>query len=167
VSRYGLLIIGTLALIVLGGSGCGYTAGAPFRSGIETVHVEPFGSREFRRNLEDQLTEAVQKQIGRATPYRLAPKSRADTLLTGEVLEVRQAAFAPDPRSRLPREKQMTLAVRVQWKDLRTGKMLLDQPIMLDAADYLPGAGESEKYTQEKVIARLSERIVQAMYDEW
>lgn len=147
-------------------SGCGYTAGGPFREGIRTVHVETFQTREFRRDLEFALTEAIQKRIAMDSPYRIAPARRADTMLTGEVLEQRNAAFAPDPFSRLPREEQVLLAVRVVWKDLRTGELLLDKDVLIQAADFIEPAGETEAFTQQKVIERLSERIVMNMYDD-
>ncbi len=156
-----------LALTLLGGVGCGYRAGGPYRSDIRTVYVEMIGSKEFRRDIEFTLTEAVKKRISMETPYRLAAKEKADTILRAEVLEERQAAFAPDFRSRQPREKQLVLAVQVQWKDLRSGKLLVDQPALLQAADYLPPAGETEEFAQERAIDRLASRIVAKMYESW
>ena len=148
-------------------TGCGYRAGGPYRQDVRTVCVEMFGSKEFRRGLEFQLTEAVQKRIGMDTPYRVADRQNADTILEAEVLEERQSAFAPDFRSRLPRDKQLTLAVQVRWKDLRTGKLLVEQPVLLQAVDYLPPAGETEQLAQERAIDRLASRIVAALSEEW
>jgi hypothetical protein len=154
-----------LLLLLLGG--CGYRADNLFRSDVRTVYVEIFESREFRRDLEFMLTEAIKKRIATDTPYRLAPREKADTLLRGEILEERQAAFAPDPLSRLPRDKQLTLALRVEWKDLRSGRLLFDQPVLMQAVDYLPAAGESERSAQDKAIDRLAARIVARMYEDW
>lgn len=148
-------------------TGCGYTAGGPFRTGIRSVYVEMFESKEFRRDLEFLLLEAVKKRISIETPYRLAPREKADTILTAEVLEERQAAFAPDYQTRYPREKQLNLSIRVQWKDLRTGRILFDVPRLEQAADYLPAPGETEKFAQQKVSDRLASRIVSRMYEEW
>lgn len=156
-----------LALPLIAIAGCGYRAGGPFRSEIRTVYVEMFGSKEFRRDLEFLLTEAVKKRIATDTPYRLANRQDADTILMAEVLEERQAALAPDFRSRQPREQQATMAVRVQWKDVRTGRVLVDQPVMLQAADYLPPAGESERLAQERAADRMAARIVAALYEDW
>ena len=161
------LRIASLLLLVGGLTGCGYKAGGPFRSDIRTVYVDMVGSKEFRRNLEFTLTEAIKKRIGTDTPYRLAPREKADTILVAEVLEERQAAFAPDFQSRQPREKQMTLAVRVQWKDVRNGRLLADQPALLQAVDYLTPTGESESFAQERAIDRLAARIVALMYEDW
>lgn len=154
-----------LSLPVL--TGCGYSSRGLYREDVRSVHVEIFTSREFRRDLEFHLTEAVQKRIGTDTPYRLAPKEKADTILRGQVLEVRQAAFAPDPISRQPRDIQLTLAVRVEWKDQRDGRILLDQPVLLQAVDYLPAPGETEAFAQRKAIDRMAARIVARMYDDW
>ncbi len=162
VARISLLVVAVSAL-----SGCGYRAGGPFRTDVKTIYVEMFESREFRRDLEFLLTEAVKKRVGMDSPYRLASKEKADTILTGTVLEQRQAAFAPDFRSRQPREKQLTMIVQLQWKDLRSGQILLDQPLQLQSVDYLPPTGETEKFAQQKAMDRLAARIVAKMYDEW
>lgn len=160
------------ALIVLGGavvllSGCGYRAGELYRTDVETVHVEMFASHEFRRDLEFKLTEAVKKRINLDTPYRLVDKQKADTILRGEVLELRQASFAPDYRSRLPREKQLTLAVRLQWQDVRSGRLLVDLPVQLQAVDYLTPTGESEPFAQERAIDLMAHEIVSKLYADW
>jgi hypothetical protein len=138
-----------------------------FRDGIQTVHVEIFESKEFRRDLEFYLTEAVKKRIATDSPYRVASKEKADTILKGEILEERQAAFAPDFATRLPRDKQLNLVVRVEWKDLRSGQLLLDQPLLVSSADYLPSAGETEAYGQRIAMDKLAAKIVARMYDDW
>jgi hypothetical protein len=154
------LATGTLA-------GCGYRAGGPYRTDVRTVYVDMAGSKDFRRDLEFTLTEALKKRIGMDTPFRLAPREKADTILMTEVLEERQAAFAPDFKSRQPRDEQLTLAVHVQWKDVRTGRILVDHPALLQAVDYLPAAGEPEKLARERAIDRLAQRIVALMYEDW
>lgn len=164
-SRYMPLIGFLVALSLVGG--CGYKAGGPYRTDIETIHVEMFGSKEFRRDLEFMLTEAVKKRIAADTPYRLAPREKADTILSGQVLEERQAAFAPDFQSRQPREKQLTLAVRLQWKDLRSGRLLVDLPVQLQAADYLTPTGETERFAQERAVDSMARQIVAKLYEDW
>jgi len=160
-------LVAGLLLVLVSVSGCGYRAGGPYRTDVRTVYVDMVGSKEFRRDLEFTLTEALKKRIGMDTPYRLAPREKADTILVAEVLEERQAAFAPDYQTRQPREKHLNLTVRVQWKDIRTGRLLVDQPAMLQTVDYLNPTGESEKFAQERAIDRLAARIVALMYEDW
>jgi hypothetical protein len=158
----------SLALLAGGmAAGCGYDSGSVFRTDIKTVYVPMFESREFRRNLEFMLTEAVKKKIATDTPYRVASREKADTILSGELLEERQAAYAPDFRTRQPRDEQMTMIVRVKWTDQRSGAELFNRPLLLQSTDYLPSAGETEKYTQQKAIERLASRIVAQMYNDW
>ena len=77
-------------LLVLLLSGCGYTVGNGFSPDIKTVSVPIFENDTYRRGLEYQLTEAVQKEIQNRTPYRLARGTDADTRLTGRIVQVRK-----------------------------------------------------------------------------
>lgn len=159
------LQLGVLALLLLP-AGCGYKAGGPFRTDIQSVYVDMADSRTFRRGMEFTLTEALKKRIVMDTPYKLAAREQADTILMTEVMEERQNAFAPDFLTQQPREKQVTLAVRVQWKDVRSGRLLADQFVQLDSANYLPPTGETEAYAQAKAIDRLAQDIVRKLYDD-
>lgn len=159
-----LTALGLLMAIM---SGCGYSSGRLYRNDVASVYIDMFESREFRRDLEFLITEALKKRISTDTPYRLVSREEADTVLKGEVLEERQAAFAPDFRTRIPRDKQLTMVVRMNWKDQRSGKILLDQDFQLQSVDYLPPAGESEGYAQQKAMDRLAARIVSRMYADW
>lgn len=159
---------GLLVAAMAGLTGCGYSASNVFHEDVRTVYVDMFETREFRRDLEFMLTEAVKKRVGLDTPYRLAAREQADTILRGEVLEERQVAYAPDSRTRIPRDRSLTLAVRVQWKDQRSGKMLAERPILIDTVDYLAPAGETEAFGQQKAIDRLARRIVDTIKrDDW
>lgn len=159
-------IVGLIALFA-SLSGCGYSAGQLYRNDVKSVYIEMFESREFRRNLEFLITEALKKRISTDTPYRLVSREKADTVLKGEVLEERQAAFAPDFVNRIPRDKQLTMVVRMSWKDQRSGKILLDQDFQLQSVDYLPPTGETEGFAQQKAMDRLAARIVSRMYADW
>lgn len=153
-------------LLVVGLTGCGYRAGGPFRSDVRTVYVDMAGSKEFRRDLEFVLTEAVKKRIPIETPYRVAPREKADTILTMEVLEERQASLAPDPKTRQPREQTLTLGVRAQLKDLRSGQVR-EKAVQLRTRDYLPPAGEKERLAQEQTADLMAHDIVALFYEDW
>ncbi|MEW6249049.1 MAG: LPS assembly lipoprotein LptE [Planctomycetota bacterium] len=154
--------------LLVGLAGCGYKAGGPYRSGIQTVYIDMAGTREFRRFLEYDLTEALKKRLNsQGTPYRLAPREKADSILQVEILEVVQNAFAPDYETRQPRDTSYTLAVRVLWRDLRSGRILLDTPVQLETVDYLPPTGETEAYASDKATDRLAAAIVRKMYEDW
>lgn len=153
-----------LALMV---TGCGYSSDRLYRKNIRTVHVEMFQSKEFRRGIEFQLTEAVRKQIDRATPYKNAPKERADTVLSGEVLEWREATLGHQPLTGQPRQTAGTLAIRYRWQDMRTGKLIVDQPRVVTTMDYVPPIGETAYNARDDAVDRLARKIVAGMETPW
>src|SRR5262245_62122078 len=80
-----LLLFG-IAVIV----GCApYRMGTPslYSCNVRTVYVPVFESNSYRRGLAERLTEAVQKEIERRTPYKVVGSSvNADSILTGKLL---------------------------------------------------------------------------------
>lgn len=164
VSRRGLWIFAPAVLL---GAGCGYRTDRPFRRDVKTVAVEIFDNKDFRRGLELQLTEALAKRIESETPYRLAKRETADTLITGEVREVRQATLGDDFRTALPRETAATMIVAFQWKDLRTGQILLDRPAFAQTVDYVPPLGENFYHASQRICDRMAERMVEQMEADW
>ncbi|MFH0980016.1 MAG: LPS assembly lipoprotein LptE [Planctomycetota bacterium] len=147
--------------------GCGYTTERPFRSGIKTVHVEMLQSREFRRDLEFQLTEALIKRIEMDTPYKIAPLRTADTLFSGEILEVRERVFGDDFETGLPREKGATVIMRYRWKDLRTGEVLVDRDRFVHSVEYIPPVGETFAKGMVRGLDDMAEAIVETMESSW
>ncbi len=155
-----------LGLIACAG-GCGYSSSSLHPQGIRTVYVEMFQSKEFRRGLEMQLTEALRKEIDRGTPYRNAPKNRADTVLSGEVLEVRQGSLGRDFITDKPRELAATIVVSYRWKDLRTGRILVESPQFTQTIEYVPPLKETFYMASEEGMNKLARRIVDSMETGW
>ena len=162
--RTGMILV--LSTVV---HGCGYTTDRGFRETnsnndrIRTIAVEVFESKEFRRGIKLQLTESLKKRINSDTQYRLAKKSYADTILTGEVREVRQSTIGRDFRTVRPRETATTLLVSFQWKDLRNGEDLLKRPNFVQTVDYTRLLGEDFYHAMQRETDRMAERIVEAM----
>ena len=156
-----------IALAGLGAAGCGYSTERPFRRDVKSVAVEIFDNKDFRRGLELQLTEALSKRIEAETPYKLAKRDRADTLLTGEVKEVRQATLGRSFETALPRETAATMIVAFQWKDLRTGAILVDRPAFTQTVDYVPPLNEQFYHASQRICDRMAERMVEEMEAEW
>jgi hypothetical protein len=153
---------------ILLATGCGYSTKPPFREDIQTVHVEMFQSKEFRRELEFELTEALVKRIEMDTPYRIADKAHADTLFTGEVLEVLQNVLGNQFPNDQPREIGATIVVRYRWEDQRTGEILVERPRFVHMVNYIPPVGETfAKGVEVRGIDQMAERIVETMETDW
>lgn len=148
-------------------TGCGYSTRKPFSDDFQTVHVEMFQSREFRRELEFRLTEAVVKRLNSDTPYRIAPLKTADVLITGEVLSVKNRTFGSDLEADLPREIGSTITVRFQVKDLRDGRILVDRPRFVYQSTYIPPVGETFDDGMVRGIDGLAAQIVQTLETTW
>ncbi len=148
-------------------AGCGYQTSGLYREGIRTVYVDMFQSKEFRRGIEMRLTEAVRKQIDLKTPYRNAPRNRADTVLSGEVVEFRQATLGRDFVTYLPREVGGQLIVGFRWKDRRTGKILAENPHLVQQVEYIPPVGETEFRGLAEAVEDMAERIVDQLERPW
>ena len=149
-------------------TGCGYSTKRPFPDGIQTVYVEMLQSQEFRRDLEFDLSEALVKRIEMDTPYRIADKSVADTTFTGEILQVRQRVLGKRFDTNDPREMGATIVMRYRWKDLRSGKILVERPRFVHMVSYYPPLGESfHKGVNVRGLDGMAEEIVETMETGW
>jgi len=158
-----IVAVAGLALL----SGCGYSTRRPFPDDIQTVAVEILQSREFRRELEFQLTEAIAKRIELDPGYRIADVSRADTLFSGEILEVQQRTLGNSFETTLPRQTAATIVMRYTWKDLRSGKILVERPRFTYVADYIPAIGETFQKGMVRGLDGMAEAIVETMESGW
>ncbi len=147
--------------------GCGYSNDSLHPQTIRTVYVEMFQSREFRRGIEFELTEALRKEVNVSTPYTNAPPEKADTILSGEVLEWRESSLGWDPIAIRPRETAATLVVRYRWKDVRTGKLLRDRPRFVTTVTYVRPAGETVAQGRLDAVGKLARNIVSDMENSW
>jgi hypothetical protein len=156
-----------IPLALIGLAGCGYSAQRPFRTDIQTIHVEMFHSKEFRRELEFRLTEALIKRIELDTPYHLASHRKADALLSGELLSVENRTFGDAFDTDLPREIGSTVVVRFRLQDTRTGEILTERPRFVYQTSYIPPVGETFTQGMTRAMDGLAEGIVEAMESDW
>ncbi len=154
-------------MIIFLASGCSYSTTRPFSADIQTVHVEMFHSKEFRRGLEFRLTESITKRIETDTPYRIARRDKADAVLSGEILSVDNRTFGDDFDNDLPREIGSTIEIRFRLKDMRTGDILLERPRFVYQAAYIPPVGETFSDGMTRGMDGLAQQIVEAMETDW
>lgn len=156
-----------IAVSVIGVTGCGYSTARPFRTDLQTIHVDIFHSKEFRRELEFRLTEALVKRLEMDTPYRITSRRTADALLTGEILAVDNRTFGDDLALDLPREIGSTVVVRFRLQDMRTGDILVDRPRFVYQTSYIPPVGETFTDGMTRALDGLAEQIVETMELGW
>jgi len=165
------------AALCLSVSGCaGYQVGTRslYTPQVRTVHVPIFQSDSLRRYLGERLTEAVVKEIELRTPYKVVPRERADTVLSGRIVEDRKEVVAEN-RYDDPRDLNIGMQVLVNWTNragdpIHGGQMLtLPQQLWdVSATSHLtPEVGQSLTTAQQQTISRLAEQIVSMMEVPW
>lgn len=155
-------------------TGCGYAVGSAVDPHIRTVAVPTFESGAFRRGVEQQLTEAVQREIRLRTPFRLAHAGDADTRLRGKVVSVGKRVLGLGP-SDDPRQVEFEIAVEVVWEDLRDGRVLASRhvPISPDAVNLMTSGrssldvGQSARSAEYDAVRELARQIVDLMETPW
>jgi len=149
-------------------AGCGYSTASLHRTDVRTVAVPIFASHEFRRELEFELSKELVQMIEMRTPYKVVQdRTRADTELRGEIIDMRSPVLAEDVRSDAPIDIEVTVSCWFEWKDLRTGEMLAQRSNLQATASYAVAIGETLDSATTEALRRLAERIVEAMEKDW
>ncbi len=105
--------------------GSAYTSGALYPSMYKTVAVPIFVNESQDRGMSFQLTEATIKEIESATPYKVAPESRADTVLRATVKQVSLSMLSQSLTTGLTEEMAIKVTLDFEWLDMRTGKPIV------------------------------------------
>jgi len=144
--------------------GCGYSTESLHRTDVRTVCVPIFASKEFRREVEFDLTKAVVKMIEDRTPYKVVhDRNRADTELRGEIIHLVTPVFSENLQTRTPQDTQVILACWYEWKDLRTGKVLARKEYVSANASYAVAVGQNLDSATVETVRLLAQKIVEGM----
>ena len=154
-----------VAALILGG--CGYTAGSLVSKDYRTVYIPIWENTTFRRGLEFRLTELLQKEIERKTHLKLTKDERADTKLSGVIVDFRQHVLTEDLQDR-PVETQVTVVVNFRWEDLRTGQLILKEDGLTQTGEAVNQLGQTpEGAGAEDAFQDLVAQIVDKMAAGW
>jgi hypothetical protein len=166
------LLIGLIAL-----PGClGYRFGAEtlYRNDIRTIHVPIIRSDSFRPELGVLLTEALQKEIEKRTPYKLSQSATADSVLnvrlTNDTKRVKSETITDEPRL-----LETVTTVELSWTD-RRGMSLIQTRFLppgeinhyfAERTSFVPEAGQSISTSFQRAAERLAKHIVDQMEARW
>lgn len=162
-------------------AGCGYSqsggGGAPglagyqwkstYRDDIRTVAVPIFANRSYRRGVEFQLSKAIINRLEATSPYKVVPRERADTVLEGEIVDIHVRTLSADVHTAVPQEQLYLVRVNFTWKDLRTGKILVERRHFEQSASFYPTLGEGQFVGSQQNVERLALAIVQELQADW
>jgi hypothetical protein len=152
-----------LMAVCLAAAGCGYSNPKLVRQDIHSVYVPVFDNETFRPGQEKDLTRAVQEEIRRNTELKLAPRSRADSVLRGTITEVDEYVVTKTIGDNIV-NKRIGLTVSIEWKDRRTGQPIVSRQEMRVTDRFSPGLGEG-KFTG--LHEEAAQQIRQSLWADW
>ncbi len=176
-----------LAIFIAGAgnvlSGCGYIVGSPYGAEVRSVHVPTFSNDAFnasysndgfRRGIELELTEAVQKQIQLRTPFRLVDDVGADSRLTGRLVSAAKRNVNQNKYDD-PRELDLSIGLEIVWEDLRSGQILAQKMVPLNAhlaqalvnVSFAPETGQSLATAKQDAVNQMARQVVSLMEAPW
>ncbi|MCE5186752.1 MAG: LPS assembly lipoprotein LptE [Planctomycetaceae bacterium] len=160
------LSVAAMLLTALGGC-AGYQNGWVYPQNVQTVYVEMFDTKSFRRGFEFTLTDAICKRIEAQTPYKIvSDRERADTVLSGDMV-IRNMVVAMDRYTGRPLEFESAVGVIVTWKDLKTGKLLVDRQEVMAVSSYSSQLGQNIDYSISLAANKAAVRVVELMEIPW
>lgn len=164
-----IMLVGMLATLsgCVGGIG-EYTNGGLHPDDVVSVYVEMFDSSSFRRQHEVVLTDAICKRIESETPYKIiSDRNRADTVLSGNISSIGSGVLATDRNTGGTLEREATVNVVVNWKNLKTGELLVDNKTAIGMASYSSELGQDFDYAARVAVNNAAVRVVELMEKPW
>jgi hypothetical protein len=145
----------------------GYRWKTTYRQDVSTVAVPIFTNKTFAQGAEFSLSKAIVNQIEAHSPYKVVPRERADTVLEGEITNVTLRTISSNARSSVPQEQLYRVTVNFEWKDLRTGKVLVQRKHFEQTAPFYPTLGEGTFVGEQVNLERLGLAIAQELQADW
>jgi hypothetical protein len=165
-----IMIFGlSLCLIVCGCAGiAGYSDLSLFPQEVNSVSLEMFDNRSFRRGIEYELSDALAKRIESDTPYKIvSDPDRADSVMRGQIISVTESVLTTEREIGRALEKEVELRAVVTWKDLKTGRLLIDNQTVATSASYSEYQMQDFSYASAIAANKLAQKIVELMEKNW
>lgn len=149
--------------------GCaGYSNKSLFPEDVSSVYVEMFDNKSFWRGVEYELTDALAKRIETETPYKIiSSRDRADTIISGYIVSIGESWLSTERQTGRPMEKEVEVRAVVNWKNLKTGELLIDNKSVSASASYSEWQEQGFRYGSTLAANKLAQRIVELMEKEW
>ena len=161
-----------LCALCLGLCGCngiaGYTNDSMFPEDIHSICLEMFDNQTFRRGVEYDLSDALGKRIETDTPYKIVSSTdRADSVISGQIISIGESALSIDRELGSVLEKEVEVQAVVNWKNLKTGQLMIDHLKVSASASYSPFQQQDFKYASALAANNLAQNIVELMERKW
>lgn len=170
-----LRLIPLMVLAALGLGSCasdptqGYTMASAHRVDFESIAVPAFSNDTYFHGFEFELTDALIKEIHRSTPWRVQASGASDTTLSGGITSARLRKLSTGADTGLVQEMAMELTVAFEWKENRTGRILVARRNFRVAEPFVPARGANERVEIGRRAAadQMAREIVAELRSSW
>ena len=167
-----VISFGLIIALSPGFSGCGRMSGysnqSLFPQDVRSVYVEMFDNKSFWQGVEYELTDALAKRIGADTPYKIiSSRDRADTVISGQLVGVSELVLTSERETGRALEKEVQLQAVVNWKNLKTGELLIDSRSVAASASFSEWQNQGFNYASALAANNLARKIVELMEKQW
>jgi len=147
----------------------GWSTRSIFDSNVRTIAIPVFENDTFERGVEVELTEALVKEIRRRTPWQVTTEGEADSILSGRVRSVELELLSRSRQTRLAEEVLVQVAVDFEWRDQRSGRLLVGRERFEASSLFVPSmpTGEPLEAGRFAAVERLAGDIVDELQASW
>ena len=147
----------------------GYSAASTYAQNVRTVAVPIFGNDTYDYEAEIFLTEAIIKQIEQTTPWRVVDAGAADTSLVGTIVRSDIRKTATRRGVGYAQEQAIIITVDFEWRDNRTGEVLVSRRNFSAAEVFAPSlpVQERREIGEEATVQVLARDIVGELRSNW
>lgn len=156
-------LLALCVLLAVACPGCKYSTASLYREDIKTIYIEGFDNDTFRRGLEVPLTRAVEGEVKLRTPFHLAPRDEADSVLSGTLRDVEERTRLRDVDN-VVLSTRVRVTVNVRWRDRRAQTDIMPPRNVTESVNVTSAFGE-DLYTV--VMREVAKRVVEQMQEPW
>jgi hypothetical protein len=177
VRNHCLALVAVLAL-TFPGSGCGYSLagrGSFLPAYIRNIGVPAFTNSTSVFDIDRRVTEQVRRELTGRGKYKVFPTEAGnDAVLTGEIGSIAIVPVTFNQQQQASRYA-LIMSVRVEFKDLKTGKVLWSNPALQFREEYEPTAstavGDANAFfgqdtnAMDRVATEFARSVVSALLE--
>lgn len=147
----------------------GYSFESTYGASVKSIAVPIFDNRSYSHGLEIDLTDAIIKELRRGTPWAVGAESAAQTTLSGTITSVVLRKVSTAQVSGLVQEVAVEIVLDYEWKDNRTGEVLLSRRGFRSVQSFVPaeGVGERVELGERAAAEEAAREIVSSLRSGW
>ncbi|MCE7974868.1 MAG: hypothetical protein DYG92_11205 [Leptolyngbya sp. PLA1] len=147
----------------------GYSFAETMPQDVKTVSIPVFENYTYDLGLEALVTEAVIKELQRSTPLKVVSRGAADSELKGIITKSELRRLSVQQKTGFVQELGVIITVDFEWKDVRSGEMIISRREFAAADTFVPSNPSGERLDTGRVGAanRLARDLVWELRSNW